>query len=136
MPMMMWCLLHPVAAVKLLKPLNEKAYCASIAVVPILLKEKLDHLLTQQSEDSQTHPVIQQDDTTFKVNIEEETVMQTRHLFSAFEVHFASLYIFILSCPKKLKKTLQFFQRSVLNIQDKEKVSTSVCALLQTLSQY
>ncbi|XP_038062955.1 uncharacterized protein LOC119733618 [Patiria miniata] len=27
---------------------REKAYCASIAVVPLLLKKKLDHLLTQQ----------------------------------------------------------------------------------------
>ena len=66
-------------------------------------------------EDSQTHPVIQQhDDTTFKVIIEEETVMKTTPLFSAFEVYFASFYVFNLSYPKKLREDTAIFPKAGL----------------------
>ena len=78
----------------------------------------------------------EEDDIVYTVMLEEESILETKHLLSAFEVYFACFYVFNLSYPKSLKKTMQFFQRPVLNIQDKEKVHPSVCALLEKLTKW
>ena len=73
---------------------------------------------------SKAWPIIQGDSTeinlctSFDVIIDEIAVSSSNNLMTAVTVFLASFYVLNLAYPTCLKKTLSFFQKIVLNIQD------------------
>ena len=53
-----------------------------------------------------------------KIFIEETEVSQSPDFLQAFEAFFASFYVFNLSYPFKISKTLIFFQKFLCGLQD------------------
>ena len=73
--------------------------------------------------------------TSFDVIIDEIAVSSSNNLMTAVTVFLASFYVFNLAYPTCLKKTLSFFQKIVLNIQDNIPLERSVLSLLEKLNK-
>ena len=114
--------------------------CGAVAVIPQQLREKLADMFLLNDEEISSFPkLFVKSENLFgefvdiSIVIEGETVCSCGDLFTAFKLLFATYYIFNLAYPDVLKSTLTFFQKGILNIQDKMKKDPKVSRLLTTL---
>ena len=74
-------------------------------------------------------------DEAYSVFIDGLAITTSSSFLSAFACYLAAYYCFNLSYPASLRKTLQFFQRVMLNIQDTLKIDKSVVKILDKINQ-
>ena len=74
--------------------------------------------------------------TAFSTVIDGIDIAHSSTILMAFAVYLSSFYVFNLAYPVVLKKTLTFFQRIILNIQDASKIDRSVVTLLDRFNQH
>ncbi|XP_038065708.1 sterile alpha motif domain-containing protein 3-like [Patiria miniata] len=116
-------------------------HVAAVLTVPSLLKEKVGCLVLLGQEPEDGHPHITGDESSleqcqhFSIVVDGIEVAHTDTFMSAFSCYVACFYVFNLAYPGVLRKTLNFFQRVILNIQDSAKVDRPVITLLDKLNQ-
>ncbi|XP_038074352.1 sterile alpha motif domain-containing protein 3-like [Patiria miniata] len=121
---------------------RREATCTAAALgIPCLLKEQVKDMIVFGEEATDGVPIICGDEedlascSTFSVEIDGTIVSSSKDVLSAMAVYLASFYVFNLAYPTRLKRTLTFFQKGVLNIQDNLKPERVVISLLEKLSQ-
>ncbi|PIK39241.1 hypothetical protein BSL78_23915 [Apostichopus japonicus] len=122
---------------------KESRMHAAILSVPTLLNEKLGAMIVFADEDSVTDlsdvPVyiqVTEDEGVpeYTVIVETLEVATSKSLFAAMCNYLAVFYVLNMAYEPLLKKTLQFFQKIILNIDDTTPADKSVNKILEKLN--
>ncbi|PIK49006.1 hypothetical protein BSL78_14112 [Apostichopus japonicus] len=112
---------------------HEATKYAAVIAVPTLVNEKLENMLSVVDETHEVKlPVImemfegEEEVSSYTVKVDGFKVTESSNFMSAFAIYLATFYIFNLVYPTALKKTLNFHQRMILNIQDGLPVDNTV----------
>ncbi|KAJ8032740.1 Sterile alpha motif domain-containing protein 3 [Holothuria leucospilota] len=116
---------------------------AAVFGIPLLFKEKIRSFLLFADENTEDTPALfikgngstLGECTEFSVFLEGEEVGSCSHLLPALSAYVAAYYVFNLAYPTAFKKTMAFFQKIILNIQDNLKFDRSVLSILEKINQ-
>ena len=104
---------------------------AALAVLPVLCREKIETFIVGADDDrAVAHPQIILPNSEYNVVCDNVTLCITPTLLEAWELLFASFYVFNVSYAKGSKNTLELMQRLLFNIQDGQKISSVVSSLM------
>ncbi|XP_071820324.1 uncharacterized protein [Apostichopus japonicus] len=120
---------------------HEATKYAAVIAVPTLVNEKLENMLSVVDETHEVKlPVImemfegEEEVSSYTVKVDGFKVTESSNFMSAFAVYLATFYIFNLVYPTALKKTLNFYQRMILNIQDGLPVDKTVMRVVEKIN--
>ena len=97
-------------------------------------------VVSKEGNELQSHPIIvwqgsaiTDNDAIFIIQAEGQVIAKTSSMVMAFTLLFTTYYVFHVAYPDRCKSTLTFFQKAVLNLQDKVKKDIKVAGLLTKL---
>lgn len=76
----------------------------------------------------------EEDDTEYSVVVDSLQVVSSRNFLTCFANYLAVFYCLNLAYPTTLKKTLKFYQKVILNIEDNDQVEKSVVKILEKVN--
>ncbi|KAJ8017809.1 Sterile alpha motif domain-containing protein 3 [Holothuria leucospilota] len=116
---------------------------AAVLAIPGLLHEKVENLMVSGDDADNTELKVfiktARDDggkETYDVIVDGLSIASSSTLKLAVANYLAAYYCFNLAYPKCLRKTLQFFQKVVLNIQDNLPIDKTLVKVLDKLNKF
>ncbi|XP_076101714.1 sterile alpha motif domain-containing protein 3-like [Mytilus galloprovincialis] len=120
--------------------------CAAILKLPLLFKERVDHLIMPREEIQnceeprriiicQENDVLSRENDAFKVTVENVIVSRSCDMISAVLGLIMAIYTFNLAYPKHIQKTLLFCQRVLLSLDDEVAIDKKILNVTSLLNQ-